>query len=129
VAPDQETFEVPQAGGTVIIHMMKEKWIEQALKRRSMIGTDGMPYHPKAPLVRGKLRPGLGRYVRANSGAHGGPRQDVADARPAPRGHGAGDAQGHIQVGCDADISLRPETVIDTARSRGSRVEGHSARR
>ncbi|HSF14217.1 MAG TPA: amidohydrolase family protein [Vicinamibacteria bacterium] len=117
-----ETFEkYRKEGGTVIIHMMKEEWIDLGLKAPfTMIGSDGMPYHPKAhPRSAGTYARVLGRYVRERKAL------DLMEAlakmtlMPARRLEGVAPmmrTKGRIQVGCDADITVfDPETVLDTA--------------
>lgn len=46
----EETFaKYRQQGGAVIIHLMKEEWIELGLSDSSvMIASDGTPYAPRA---------------------------------------------------------------------------------
>jgi dihydroorotase len=118
----KETFEkYRKTGGTVIIHMMKEEWIERALKAPfTMIGSDGMPYHPKAhPRSAGTYSRVLGRYVRERKTltlmeALGKmtlmPARRLEAVAPSMRG------KGRLQVGCDADVTVfDPATVIDTA--------------
>jgi len=126
----KETFEkYRKLGGTVIIHMMKEEWIEQGLKAPfTMIGTDGMPYHPKAhPRSAGTYSRVLGRYVRERKVL--GLMEALAkmSLMPARRLEGMAPAmrtKGRIQVGCDADITVfDPETVLDTATFEGGLTE------
>jgi dihydroorotase len=126
----KETFEkYRKQGGIVIIHMMKEEWIEQGLKAKfTMIGTDGMPYHPKAhPRSAGSYARILGRYVRERKTL--GLSEAIAKMTlmPAQRLEGMAPAmrnKGRIQVGCDADITVfDPETVIDTATFEGGLTE------
>ncbi len=118
----KETFDAyRQEGGTVILHMMREPWIEQGLQAPfTMIGSDGMPYHPRAhPRSAGTYSRVLGRYVRER-GALG-----LMDAlrkmtlMPAMRLDAMAPAmrlKGRLQVGCDADITVfDPDTIIDTA--------------
>ena len=126
----KETFEkYRKQGGTVIIHMMKEEWIDQALKAPfTMIGSDGMPYHPKAhPRSAGTYSRVLGRYVRERKTL--GLMEALAKMSllPARRLEGMAPAmrtKGRIQVGCDADITVfDPETVLDTATFEGGLSE------
>jgi dihydroorotase len=118
----RETFEkYRKEGGTVIIHMMKEEWIERALKAPfTMIGSDGMPYHPKAhPRSAGTYSRVLGRYVRelktltlmeAIAKMTLMPAERLEGMAPSMRG------KGRLQVGCDADVTVfDPDTVADTA--------------
>jgi dihydroorotase len=118
----RETFEkYRKEGGTVIIHMMKEEWIERALKAPfTMIGSDGMPYHPKAhPRSAGTYSRVLGRYVRelktltlmeALAKMTLMPAERLEGMAPSMRG------KGRLQVGCDADVTVfDPATIVDTA--------------
>ena len=62
-----ETFERYRgSGGVVIMHMMKEEWIERAIRTPwVMVASDGMPYAPGAhPRTAGTYARVLGRYVR-----------------------------------------------------------------
>jgi dihydroorotase len=126
----KETFEkYRRQGGTVIIHMMEEEWIDQGLKAHfTMIGSDGMPYHPKAhPRSAGTYSRVLGRYVRerkalglmdALAKVSLMPAERLSSMAPAMR------TKGRIQVGCDADITVfDPETVLDTATFEGGLSE------
>jgi len=126
----KETFEkYRKVGGTVIIHMMKEEWIEQALRAPfTMIGTDGMPYHPKAhPRSAGTYSRVLGRYVRERKVLGLMEALTKMSLMPARRVEGMAPAmrtKGRIQVGCDADITVfDPETVLDTATFEGGLTE------
>ncbi|MBX2872625.1 MAG: hypothetical protein KTR30_11010, partial [Saprospiraceae bacterium] len=53
-------------GGVVIIHMMKPEWIKKGIASPiTSIGSDGMPYAPKAhPRTAGTFSRVLGKYVR-----------------------------------------------------------------
>ncbi|MGH9388495.1 MAG: amidohydrolase family protein, partial [Vicinamibacteria bacterium] len=126
----KETFDkYRKQGGTVIIHMMKEEWIDLGLKAPfTMIGSDGMPYHPKAhPRSAGTYSRVLGRYVRERKTL--GLMEALAkmSLMPARRLEGMAPAmrtKGRIQVGCDADITVfDPETVLDTATFEGGLSE------
>jgi dihydroorotase len=126
----KETFEkYRKVGGTVIIHMMKEEWIDQGLKAPfTMIGTDGMPYHPKAhPRSAGTYSRVLGRYVRERKVLGLMEALTKMSLMPARRLEGIAPAmrtKGRIQVGCDADITVfDPETVLDTATFEGGLTE------
>ena len=118
----EETFNSYRAsGGTVIIHMMQEEWIREALARDFvMVASDGMPYAPGAhPRSAGTFSRFLGRYVR-DEGLM--PLMDGLariTIMPAKRLEGMTDqasAMGRLQVGATADITVfDPETIIDTA--------------
>ena len=117
-----ETFlQYRQQGGAIIIHMMREEWIDQAIGNDWVIvASDGMPYAPGAhPRTAGTFSRVLGRYVR---------ERGVIDLETAIKKMSLLPAQrlenvvpdmtrkGRLQVGADADIVVfNPETVIDTA--------------
>jgi len=118
----EETFRKYRAqGGTLILHMMKEAWIEAGMRAPfTIIGSDGMPYAPLAhPRSAGTFSRVLGRYVRERSvltlmNALGKmtlmPAERLEEVAPSMR------LKGRLQVGCDADITMfDPATVIDTA--------------
>jgi N-acyl-D-aspartate/D-glutamate deacylase len=109
------------SGGVVIMHMMKEEWVRQAIGTPwVIIASDGMPYAPGAhPRTAGTFSRVLGRYVR---------EQGVIDLPTAIRKMTLMPAQrletvapqmarkGRLQAGFDADITVfDANTVIDTA--------------
>ena len=118
----EETFNSYRAsGGTVIIHMMREEWIREALATDFvMVASDGMPYAPGAhPRSAGTFSRFLGRYVR-DEGLM--PLMDGLariTIMPAKRLEGMTDqaaGMGRLQVGATADITVfDPATIIDTA--------------
>ncbi len=118
----EETFRKYRAeGGTLILHMMKEEWIEAGIRAPfTIIGSDGMPYAPMAhPRSAGTFSRVLGRYVRERNvlplmDALGKmtllPAERLEEVVPSMR------LKGRLQIGCDADITVfDPDTVIDTA--------------
>ena len=117
-----ETFRSNrQQGGTVIIHMMRDEWIREALASSFvMVASDGMRYAPGAhPRGAGTFSRFLGHYAR-----DGGllPLMDALakiTIMPARRLEGMTDQaarKGRLQVGMDADITvLDPDRIIDTA--------------
>ena len=123
-----ETFKTyRQKGGVVIIHMMKPEWIKQGLQDpRIMIGSDGMPYAPKAhPRTAGTFSRVLGRYVREEKVLSLMDALKKMTIMPARRLEGIAPTmhlKGRLQVGCDADITIfNPRTVIDQADFTGLR--------
>ena len=118
----EETFRKYRAqGGILILHMMKEEWIEAGIRAPfTLIGSDGMPYAPMAhPRSAGTFSRVLGRYVRERNvlplmDALGKmtlmPAERLSEVAPSMR------LKGRLQVGCGADITIfDPDTVIDTA--------------
>ena len=118
----KETFDrYRKTGGTVILHVMKEEWIELAMGTPFvMVASDGMPYAPGAhPRSAGTFSRVLGRYVRERGALDLPtairkmtfmPAQRLQEMVPVMR------QKGRIQAGADADITiLDPETVQDTA--------------
>ena len=117
-----ETFtQYRQQGGAVIIHMMQEEWIDQAIGNDWVIvASDGMPYAPGAhPRTAGTFSRVLGRYVR---------ERGVIDLETAIRKMTLLPARrleklvpdmtrkGRLQVGAAADIVVfDAENIIDTA--------------
>ena len=118
----EETFRSNrQEGGTVIIHMMRDEWIREALASSFvMVASDGMRYAPGAhPRGAGTFSRFLGHYAR-----DGGllPLMDALakiTIMPARRLEGMTDQaarKGRLQVGMDADITVfDPDNIIDTA--------------
>ena len=110
-----------EEGGVVIIHMMREEWIDAGIARESvMIASDGMPYAPGAhPRSAGTFSRVLGRYVRERGALKLMsalqkmtlmPADRLADIAPAMR------LKGRLQVGADADITVFDAgRIIDTA--------------
>lgn len=122
----EETFkEYRKRGGVVIIHMMKPEWIEKGIASPvTSIGSDGMPYAPKAhPRTAGTFSRVLGKYVREENIISLMealrkmtllPAQRLEKISPATR------LKGRIQVGADADITVfNPKTIIDKADFKG----------
>ncbi|MCZ6458900.1 MAG: amidohydrolase family protein, partial [Gammaproteobacteria bacterium] len=110
-----------EKGGVVIIHMMREEWIDAGIARESvMIASDGMPYAPGAhPRSAGTFSRVLGRYVRERGALNLMsalqkmtlmPADRLSDIAPAMR------LKGRLQVGADADITIFDAgRIIDTA--------------
>lgn len=118
----EETFlKYREQGGTVILHMMKEEWIEEAIRAPfTMIGSDGMPYAPGAhPRSAGTFARVLGRYVRERNALSLMDALGKMTLMPARRLEPMAPGmrlKGRLQVGCDADITVfDPVRVIDTA--------------
>ena len=122
----KETFDrYRREGGTVILHFMKEEWIETALANDWVIvASDGMPYAPGAhPRTAGTYSRILGRYVRERGTLDLMTAIRKMSLLPADRVASISDQmrnKGKIQVGADADIVVfDPDTVIDTATFEG----------
>lgn len=118
----KETFEEYRPiGGTIIIHMMEEEWIDEGLRREfTMIGSDGMPYTPGAhPRSAGTYSRILGRYVRERAVLSLMEALRKMTLMPAQRLESMAPSmrrKGRVQIDCDADLTIfDPETVIDTA--------------
>ncbi len=122
----EETFnEFRLKGGTVIIHMMKPEWIVAGIKdKRTMIGSDGMPYAPGAhPRTAGTFSRVLGRYVREQQVIGLMDALKKMTIMPAKRLEAVSPMmkkKGRLQEGSDADITIfDPETIIDKADFKG----------
>lgn len=118
----EETFNLHRKkGGTVIIHMMKEEWIEQWMKTPwVMIASDGMPYAPGAhPRSAGTFTRVLGKYAREEEMLplmEAISRMSFMPAQRLERFAPGMARKGRIQAGADADITVfDPGRVIDTA--------------
>jgi len=118
----EETFNRYRSeGGTVIIHMMKDDWIDLAMATPwVMVASDGMPYAPGAhPRSAGTFSRVLGRYVRDRGILDLPTAIAKMTYMPAARLEGIAPVmtrKGRIQVGADADITVfDPDTVLDTA--------------
>jgi N-acyl-D-aspartate/D-glutamate deacylase len=118
----EKTFnEYREAGGVLIIHMMKPEWIQAVMADpRVMVASDGMPYAPGAhPRSAGTFSRFLGRYVREQGvlPLMDGlrkitlmPADRLASIAPQMR------RKGRLQLGVDADITIfDPAHIIDTA--------------
>ena len=118
----EETFQRYRAeGGVVIIHMMKPEWIIKGIQdKRTMIGSDGMPYAPGAhPRTAGTFSRVLGRYVREQKALSLMEALKKMTIMPAQRLEAVAPMmrqKGRLQVGTDADITVfDPATIIDKA--------------
>ena len=117
-----ETFGSYRAeGGTVIIHMMKDEWIREALSRDFvMVASDGMRYAPGAhPRGAGTFSRFLGRYVRDEGLMplmEGLARITIMPARRLEGMTDQARRKGRLRPGMDADITVfDPDRIIDTA--------------
>jgi dihydroorotase len=122
----EETFnKYRREGGVVIIHMMKPEWIVKGIKdKRTMIGSDGMPYAPMAhPRTAGTFSRVLGRYVREQKVLSLMDALKKMTIMPAKRLESIAPMmrqKGRLQVGTDADITIfDPKTIIDKADFKG----------
>lgn len=121
-----ETFyEYREKGGTVIIHMMKPEWIAKGIADdRTMIGSDGMPYHPKAhPRTAGTFSRVLGKYVRQDGVTDLMSALAKMTIMPANRLEQVAPSmlhKGRLQMDADADITVfDPDRIIDKATFEG----------
>lgn len=122
-----ETFaKYRKQGGVVILHMMKEEWLELALRSPSvMIASDGMPYAPGAhPRSAGTFSRVLGRYVRERktlSLMDALRKMTFMPARRLDQISPAMRKKGRVQEGADADLTIfDPGRVADTATFEGN---------
>lgn len=112
-------------GGVVIIHMMQPEWIVKGIKdKRTMIGSDGMPYAPGAhPRTAGTFSRVLGSYVREQKVIDLMTALKKMTIMPAKRLESVAPMmrqKGRLQVGTDADITIfNPNTIIDKADFKG----------
>ena len=110
-----------KSGGTVILHAMKEEWIELAMSTPFvMVASDGMPYAPGAhPRSAGTFSRVLGRYVR-DRGVLDLPtairKMTYLPARRLQEMVPVMARKGRLQPGADADITIfDSQSVLDTA--------------
>jgi len=118
----EETFNKYRGtGGTVIMHMMQEPWIELAMATPWVIvASDGMPYAPGAhPRTAGTYARVLGRYVRERAAVDLPTAISKMSYLPAKRLEHISSQmaqKGRLQAGFDADITVfDPASVTDTA--------------
>lgn len=118
----EETFNAyRRQGGAVIMHMMKEEWLEQSLTNaNTLIASDGMPYAPAAhPRSAGTFSRVLGRYVRERQVltlSQALEKMTLLPARRLEKIVPAAAKKGRIQIGMDADITVfDPAAVLDQA--------------
>lgn len=122
----EETFNTyREKGGTVIIHMMKPEWIVKGIQdKRTMIGSDGMPYAPGAhPRTAGTFSRVLGRYVREQEVISLMDALKKMTIMPARRLEAIAPQmkdKGRLREGADADITIfDPDRIIDKADFSG----------
>jgi cytosine/adenosine deaminase-related metal-dependent hydrolase len=118
---EQSFNEYRRQGGVLIIHMMRDGWIDQALDNDwVMVASDGMPYDPGAhPRTAGTFARVLGHYVRERGLIDLPTAIGKMTLLPARRLESIAPQmanKGRVQVGMDADLVLfDPQRVIDTA--------------
>lgn len=105
--------------------MMKPEWIIKGVSHPvAMIGSDGMPYAPKAhPRTAGTFSRVLGKYVREEKALTLMDALKKMTIMPANRLEKVSpmmSRKGRLQIGADADITIfDPETIIDKADFKG----------
>ncbi len=108
-------------GGTVIIHLMKEDWIQEGIASdNTIIASDGMPYAPLAhPRTAGTFSRLLGKYVREDKVLSLNEALKKVTLLPALRLQDIAPSmrfKGRLQVGMDADIVVfNADQIIDRA--------------
>jgi len=118
---EQSFNEYRRQGGVLIIHMMRDPWIDEALANEWVIvASDGMPYDPGAhPRTAGTFARVLGHYVRERGLIDLPTAISKMTLLPARRLEPIAPQmanKGRVQVGMDADLVLfDPQRVIDTA--------------
>ncbi len=122
----EETFKSNrEKGGVVIMHFMKEEWIQKGLRSPlTMVASDGMPYsrfaHPRSAGTFSRL---LGVYVREQKLLTLNEALRKITLMPAQRLESISPAmrfKGRLQVGADADVTIfDANTIIDKATFDG----------